>query len=63
MDNERQLKRVMNVKVDGRSARQRPRFRWMDGVKEVLNDRRLDVRETSERAINRNGWQTIVTKL
>ena len=34
MDNERLLKKVMNAKVDGRSARGRPRFGWMDGVKE-----------------------------
>ena len=33
MDNEQLLKKVMNVKVDGRSARGRPRFGWMDGVK------------------------------
>ena len=26
MDNERLLKKVMNAKVDGRSARERPRF-------------------------------------
>ena len=32
MDNERLLKNVMNAKVDGRSARGRPRFGWMDGV-------------------------------
>ena len=31
MDNERLLKKVMNAKVDGRSARGRPRFVWMDG--------------------------------
>ena len=34
MDNERLLKKVMNAKVDGRSARVRPRFGWMDGVRE-----------------------------
>ena len=33
MDNERLLKKVMNAKVDGKSARGRPRFGWMDGVK------------------------------
>ena len=33
MDNERLLKEVMNAKVDGRSARGRPRFGWMVGVK------------------------------
>ena len=54
MDNERLLKKVMNAKVDGRSARGRPRFGWMDGVKRALNDRRMDVREASERARDRN---------
>ena len=55
MDNERLLKKVMNVKVDGRSARGRPRFGCMDGVERALNDR-MDVREASERARNRNEW-------
>ena len=54
MDNERLLKKVMNAKVDGRSARGRPRFGWMDGVKRALNDRRMDMREASERARKRN---------
>ena len=61
MDNERLLKKVMNAKVDGRSARVRPRFGWMDGVKRALNDR-TDVREASEHARNRNEWRTIVTQ-
>ena len=60
MDNERLLKKVMNAKVDGRSARGRPRFGWMDGVKRALNDRRMDTREASERARNRNEWRMIV---
>ena len=60
IDNERLLKKVMNAKVDGRSARGRPRFGWMDGVKRPLNDRRKDIREASERARNRNEWQMIV---
>ena len=34
----------------------------MDGVKRALNDRRIDVREASERAMNRNEWRTIVTQ-
>ena len=62
MDNERLLKKVMNAKVNGRSARGRPRFGWMDGVKRALNDRGTDVREASERARNRNEWQMIVTQ-
>ena len=42
MDNERLLKKVMNAKVDGRSARWRPRFGRMDGVKRALTDRKMD---------------------
>ena len=62
MDNERLLKKVMNAKVDGRSAKGRPRFGWMDGVKRALNGRRMDIREASERARNRNEWRTIMTQ-
>ena len=42
------------------SARGRPRFGWMDGVKRALNDRKMDVREASEHARNRYEWRTIV---
>ena len=56
MDNERLLKKVMNAKVDGRSARGRPSFGWMDGVKRALNDRRMDMRGASEHATNRKEW-------
>ena len=63
VDNERLLKKVMNAKVDGRSARGRPRFGWMDGVKRALNDKRMDAREASEHARDRNEWQMIVTQL
>ena len=62
MNNEGLLKKVMNAKIDARSARGRPRFGWMDGVKRALNDRRMDVREASERVRNRNEWQMIVTQ-
>ena len=62
MDDERVLRKVMNAKVDRRSARGRPRFEWMDEVERALNDRWMDVREVSERARNRNEWQTIVTQ-
>ena len=62
MDNEQLLRKVMNVKVDRRSARGRPRFGWMDGVKRALNVRMVDMREASERARNRNEWRIIVTQ-
>ena len=56
MDNERLLTKVMNAKVDKRSNRGRPRLGSMDGIKRALNDRRMDVREASERARNRYEW-------
>ena len=62
MDNERLLKKVMNAKINGRNARGRPRFGWMDGVKRALNDRGMDVREASERARDRNECRMIVTQ-
>ena len=62
MDNERLLKKVMNAEVDMRSARGRRRFWWMDGVKRALNDKRMDRKEASEHARNRNEWRMIVTQ-
>ena len=62
MDIERLLKKVMNANVDGRSARGRPSFGWMDGVKRPLNDMRMDIREARECARNRNEWWMIVTQ-
>ena len=52
----------MNANLDGRSARGRLRFGWMDGVKRAPIDRRMDVRDESEHARNRNEWRTIVTQ-
>ena len=63
MDNEWLLKKVMSAKVDGRNARGRPRFRWMDGVRRAMNDKRMDVMEVIEHTRNRNEWRTIVTQL
>ena len=62
MDHERLLKKVMNAKVDERSVRGRSRFGWMNGIERALNDRRMDVREASGRARNRNEWRMIVTQ-
>ena len=50
------------MKVDGKSGRGRLRFGWVDGVKRALNDKRMDVREATECARNRNEWQMIVTQ-
>ena len=62
MEDELLLKRVVNARVDGRGARGRPRFGWMDGMRKALNDR-MDVREAKERARNRNEWRRMVMQL
>ena len=40
MDNENLTKEEINLKMDGRNVRGRPRFGWMDGVK-TLNDKEI----------------------
>uniref|UniRef100_UPI003EBDEA79 hypothetical protein n=1 Tax=Klebsiella pneumoniae TaxID=573 RepID=UPI003EBDEA79 len=60
MDNDTLLKRVLNAKVDGRWARGRPRLGWMDGIKNALQEKGMDVVEAKERARNRNEWRAVV---
>ena len=62
MDDERLLKKVVNARVDGRGARGRPRFGWMEGVKKALKNR-MDVGEARQRARNRNEWRRMVMQM
>ena len=62
MDDDRLLKKVVSARVDGRGAKGRPRFGWMDGVKKALRDK-MGVREERERARNRNEWRRMVMRL
>ena len=62
MEDERLLKKVVNARVDGRGARGRPKFGWMDGVKKALNNR-MGVSEAREHARNRNEWRRMVMQL
>ena len=52
----------MNARVNGRGARGRPRLGWMDGVKRVLREKGMDLREARERARDRNDWRAVVTQ-
>ncbi len=60
MDDGRMTKRVMKAGVNGRGARGRPRYGWMDGVKRALRDRGLTVEEARERARVREEWRAVV---
>ena len=62
MEDGRLLKKVVNARVEGRGARGRPRFGWMDGVKKALGER-MGVREARERARNRGEWRRMVRQV
>ena len=60
MEDERLVKRVMKARVSGRNNRGRPRFGWMNGVRNALNDRGIGVEEAKVRARDRNEWRALV---
>ena len=62
IDDERLLKMVVNARVDGRGARDRPRFVRRNGVKRALNGR-MSLREARERVRNRNEWRRMVLRI
>merc|ERR1712035_71191 len=63
MENEQMLKRVMNGRVNGRGVRGRPRLGWMDGVKRVLREKGMHLREARERARDRNDWRACLPRI
>ena len=46
-------KKVLKAEVRGRRPRGRPKFRWMDGVKQALGRRDISVEERRVRALDR----------
>lgn len=46
--------------VNGRSRPRRPKFKWMDGVKQALEKRDFSVEEANKRAMDRRNWKMIV---
>lgn len=54
------MKRMMNERVDGRTPRKRPKFGWMNGIKRVLSERRLNMKSMGVHVRNRNEWGEIV---
>src|ERR1700755_231052 len=58
MDENRMVGRVMRSEVEGGRGRGRPRMRWMDGVREILGGRGLNVdegRRVAEDRVRRRG--------
>ena len=60
MDDRVLLKKVIESEMSGNWPRSRPKFGWMDGVKQALGRRDISVEIARERAVNRREWRMIV---
>ena len=60
MDEGRLVKKVWKAEVSGRRPRGRPKFGWMDGVKQALGRRDISVEEARVRALDRREWRMVV---
>ena len=60
MDDGRLVKRVIKSKVIGNRPRPRPKFGWMDGVKQALGRTDISMKLARERAVDRREWKMIV---
>ena len=56
----RLVKKVWKVEVSGRRPSGRPKFGWMDGVKQALGRREMSVEEAKVRALERREWRMVV---
>ena len=59
MGNERLVKRVYESEVRGVRRRGRPRKSWMNGVKETLERKGLNIQEAKVSVQDRSGWRSI----
>ena len=59
MGDERMAKRVYGSDVRGVRRRVRPRKCWIDGVKEMLARKGLNIKEVNVSVQNRNEWHSI----
>ena len=60
MRDERLVKRVFQSDVAGRRERGAPKRRWLDGVKNLLKTRRLDLDQWVQLAMDRKVWRGVV---
>ena len=60
MDDARLVKKVWKAEVSGRRPRGRPKFGWMDGVKQALGRKDISVEEARVRALDRREWRVVV---
>ena len=57
MDDMRLVIRVMKAEVSRRRLRGRPKFGWMNSMKQALGRRDISVEVTREHAVNKREWR------
>ena len=63
MGDERLTKKVYKSEVDGERRSGRPRFRWIDGVNDALDVRRMGLATARSRCRNRTEWRGVTDKI
>ena len=63
MGDERLTKKVYKSEVGGERPVGRPRFRWIDGVKNALDVRRMGLATARSRCRNRTEWRGVTDKI
>ena len=60
MNEDRMVGKVLRSEVEGGRERGRPKWRWMDGVREILGGRNLSLEEGRRLAEDRVRWRAVV---
>ena len=63
MGDERLTKKVYKSEVGGERGRGRPRLRWIDGVKDACEDRRMGLATARWRCRNRSEWRGVTDEI
>ena len=58
MNETRPVKKIFEVKLEGRRGRGRPRLRWIDDVEDDL--RKLGVKRWRAKALDREEWASVI---
>ena len=63
MGDERLTKKVYKSEVAGERPVGRPRFRWIDGVKDACEDRKIGLATARWKFKNRSDWRGVTDKI
>ena len=63
MGDERLTKKVYKSEVGGERGVGRPRFRWIDGVKDACEERKIGLATARWKCRNRSEWRGVTDKI